>query len=84
MTFFTDFGQYKLEAKTKTSSGVEFTTNGSSTHESGAFAGSLETKYKWSEHGKWNSLLPLELLCHLCRKYLLAGMVWDGWRWLTS
>lgn len=49
---FADFGQYKLEAKTKTNSGVEFTTNGSSTHESGAFAGSLETKYKWSEHGK--------------------------------
>lgn len=54
------YGQYKLEAKTKTNSGVEFTTNGSSTHESGQFAGSLETKYKWAEHGvtfteKWNT-----------------------------
>jgi voltage-dependent anion channel protein 2 len=54
------FGQYKLEAKTKTSSGVEFTTTGSSAHESGAFAGSLETKYKWSDYGatfteKWNT-----------------------------
>lgn len=55
-----NYGQYKLEAKTKTSSGVEFTTNGASSHDSGAFTGSLETKYKWSDHGvtfteKWNT-----------------------------
>lgn len=55
-----NYGQYKLEAKTKTSSGVEFTTNGASSHDTGAFAGSLETKYKWADHGvtfteKWNT-----------------------------
>lgn len=50
--YFSDYGQYKVEAKTKTSSGVEFTSNGSSSHDSGAFTGSLETKYKWSDHGE--------------------------------
>jgi len=54
------YGQYKVEAKTKTASGVEFTTNGSSDHENGRFVGNLETKYNWKEHGltfneKWNT-----------------------------
>lgn len=55
-----NYGFYKVEAKTKTDSGVEFTSNGSSNHDSGKFNGSLETKYKCSEHGltfseKWNT-----------------------------
>lgn len=55
-----NYGFYKLEAKTKTDSGVEFTSNGSSNHDSGKFNGSLETKYKWGEYGltfseKWNT-----------------------------
>lgn len=55
-----NYGLYKLEAKTKSSSNVEFTTNCSSNHDSGKFAGSLETKYKWQDYGiqlseKWNT-----------------------------
>lgn len=55
-----NYGFYKVEAKTKTDCGVEFTSNGSSNHDSGKFNGSLETKYKWSEYGltfteKWNT-----------------------------
>jgi len=54
------YGQYKVEAKTKTASGVEFTTNGSSDHENGRFVGNLETKYNWKDYGvtfneKWNT-----------------------------
>jgi len=54
------YGQYKVEAKTKTDSGVEFTTTGSSDHDSGRFAGNLETKYKWKDYGltfneKWTT-----------------------------
>lgn len=55
-----NYGFYKVESKTKTDSGVEFTSNGSSNHDSGKFSGSLETKYKWGEYGltfseKWNT-----------------------------
>lgn len=54
------YGVYKAEVKTKTASGVEFTTNGSSDHENGRFVGNLETKYKWKDYGltfneKWNT-----------------------------
>lgn len=45
---------YKVEAKTKTSSGVELTTNSSSNHDTKKFTGSLETKYKWPDYGKSN------------------------------
>jgi Eukaryotic porin len=47
----TDYGLYKVEAKTKTSSGVEFTASGSSNHDTKNFLGNLETKYKWNEYG---------------------------------
>lgn len=55
-----NYGQYKVEAKTKTASGVEFTTNGSSDHANGQFVGNLETKYNWKDLGvtfneKWNT-----------------------------
>jgi len=55
-----NYGQFKIEAKTKTNNGVEFTANGNSSHDSGKVAGALETKYKWKEHGltvqeKWNT-----------------------------
>lgn len=55
-----NYGFYKIEAKTKTINGVEFTSNGSSNHDSSKFAGSLETKYKWKDYGltfleKWNT-----------------------------
>ena len=48
-----DYGFYKIEAKTKTANAVEFTSSGSSNHDSGKFAGSLETKYKWKDYGEY-------------------------------
>jgi len=55
-----NYGQYKVEAKTKTAAGVEFTTNGSSDHENGRFVGNVESKYNWKDYGltfneKWNT-----------------------------
>lgn len=54
------FGLWKLDVKSKTNSGVEFTTAGHSNQESGKVFGSLETKYKVKEYGltfseKWNT-----------------------------
>lgn len=54
------FGLIKLDCKTRTGSGVEFNTGGSSNQESGKVFGSLETKYKVKEYGltfseKWNT-----------------------------
>ena len=53
-------GLWKLELKTKTDSGVEFTTSGNSQQETGKVSGGLETKYKVKEYGltfseKWNT-----------------------------
>ncbi|KAJ7324412.1 hypothetical protein JRQ81_017432 [Phrynocephalus forsythii] len=54
------FGLVKLDVKTKSASGVEFATAGSSNTDTGKVHGSLETKYKWAEYGvtfteKWNT-----------------------------
>jgi len=54
------FSLLKLECKTKTASGVEFTTGGSSNTDTGKVSGNLETKYKMPEYGltiteKWNT-----------------------------
>jgi len=54
------FSLLKMELKTKTASGVEFTSGGSSNTDSGKVDGTLETKYKFSEYGttfteKWNT-----------------------------
>ncbi|XP_076368269.1 non-selective voltage-gated ion channel VDAC2-like [Tachypleus tridentatus] len=54
------FGIVKLECKTKTLSGVDFTVSGTSNSDSGKVNGSLETKYKLSDYGltlkeKWNT-----------------------------
>ncbi|NXO99862.1 VDAC3 protein, partial [Certhia brachydactyla] len=54
------FGMVKLELKTKSSSGVEFTATGSSNTDTGKASGSLETKYKVKDEGltftqKWNT-----------------------------
>ncbi|XP_055917954.1 voltage-dependent anion-selective channel isoform X2 [Eupeodes corollae] len=54
------FGLWKLDCKTKTSSGIEFNTSGHSNQDSGKVFGSLETKYKISDYGltlteKWNT-----------------------------
>ncbi|XP_060522336.1 voltage-dependent anion-selective channel-like [Cylas formicarius] len=54
------FGLIKLDCKTKSNSGVEFNTGGTSNQENGKVFGSLETKYKVKEYGltfseKWNT-----------------------------
>uniref|UniRef100_A0A4W4EYQ8 Non-selective voltage-gated ion channel VDAC2 n=1 Tax=Electrophorus electricus TaxID=8005 RepID=A0A4W4EYQ8_ELEEL len=54
------FGLVKLDVKTKSSSGVEFKTSGSSNTDTSKVVGSLETKYKRPEYGltfteKWNT-----------------------------
>lgn len=54
------FGLIKLDCKTKTGSGVEFNTGGTSNQESGKVFGSLETKYRVKDYGltfseKWNT-----------------------------
>lgn len=54
------FSLLKLECKTKTSTGIEFTTGGTSNVDTGKVLGSLETKYKIGEYGltfteRWNT-----------------------------
>jgi len=55
-----NYGQVKVECKTKTSNGIQFTTNGNANLETSKIAGSLESKYDWKEYGltvseKWNT-----------------------------
>lgn len=47
------FGLLKLDLKTKTSQGVEFSTGGVSNQETGKVFGTLETKYKLKEYGMY-------------------------------
>lgn len=54
------FGTCKLEVKTKTETGVEFTSGGTSDTAGGKITGNLETKYKVKEYGltfteSWNT-----------------------------
>uniref|UniRef100_A0A8C6HJE6 Non-selective voltage-gated ion channel VDAC2 n=1 Tax=Mus spicilegus TaxID=10103 RepID=A0A8C6HJE6_MUSSI len=54
------FGLVTLDVKTRSCSGVEFSTSGSSNTDTGKVSGTLETKYKWCEYGltfteKWNT-----------------------------
>jgi len=54
------FGLLKLEVKTKTDTGVEFTTGGSSVLDTGKVSGNLETKYQVKDLGmtlteKWTT-----------------------------
>lgn len=51
--YFTVFGGNKLEVKTKTGSGVEFTSKLDHNHDTGKVGGCLETKYKWKDYGKF-------------------------------
>ncbi|CAG2113275.1 unnamed protein product [Medioppia subpectinata] len=55
-----DFGLIKLDVKTKTPAGVEFTVNGTSNNDTGRVNASLETKYYFRDWGftlkeKWNT-----------------------------
>ncbi|CAD7079173.1 unnamed protein product [Hermetia illucens] len=54
------FGLWKLDCKTKTQSGIEFSTSGHSNQDTGKVFGNLETKYKVKDYGltfteKWNT-----------------------------
>jgi len=54
------FSLVKLDVKTKTASGVEFSSGGSSNVDNGKVSGSLETKYKCADYGmtfteKWTT-----------------------------
>ncbi|XP_016410907.1 voltage-dependent anion-selective channel protein 1 [Sinocyclocheilus rhinocerous] len=54
------FGLIKLDLKTRSENGLEFKSSGSANTETSKVAGTLETKYKWAEHGltfteKWNT-----------------------------
>lgn len=53
-------GVFKLDLKTKTPSGIEFSSGGSHSTDTGKVSGNLETKYKKPEYGmtfteKWNT-----------------------------
>ena len=78
------FSLLKLNVKTKTPSGVEFETGGSSNTESGKVAGSLETKYKCSDYGltlteKWSTDNQLATTVELADKPLAgAKLVFDS------
>lgn len=55
-----NFGQYRVDVKTKTNAGVELTTSGLHNVDSGLLAGCLELKYLWTDYGltlsdKWTS-----------------------------
>jgi len=63
--YVTDYGFYKLEVKTKTSTDIEFKTNVSSNHDSGKFMGTLETKFEWKDYGKWSCKFCV--VCHILR-----------------
>lgn len=76
------FGLIKLDCKTKTATGVEFNTGGTSNQESGKIFGSLETKYKVKDYGvtfseKWttNNTLGTEISV---QDQLLQGLKLTG------
>jgi len=54
-----------VEAKTKSSSGIDFTVNCSSNHDTKKFLGSLETKYKWSDYGELMLVAQPIVVLHL-------------------
>jgi len=72
------FGLLKLEVKTKTNTGVEFTSGGSSSMDSGKVSGNLETKYKVKDLGltlteKWTTDNTLNTTLDVVDK-LLPGL----------
>lgn len=78
------FSVMKLEVKTKSASGVEFTSGGCSNTDSGKVCGSLETKYKCKEHGltfteKWSTDNQLATTVELADKPLKGGkLIFDS------
>lgn len=54
------YGSIKLDAKTKSESGVEFKSSGSSNNDTGKVSGNIETKYNYTDYGitfseKWTT-----------------------------
>ena len=78
------FSLLKLDVKTKTATGVEFNSGGSSNTDSGKVGGSLETKYKCKEYGltfteKWSTDNQLATTVELADKPLAgAKLVFDS------
>jgi len=69
------FSLLKLDVKTKTATGVELNSGGSSNTDSGKVAGSLETKYKCADYGmtfteKWSTDNQLATTIELADKPL--------------
>jgi hypothetical protein len=73
-----------LDVKTKTATGVEFNSGGSSNTDSGKVTGSLETKYKCADYGmtfteKWSTDNSLATTIELADKPLKgAKLVFDS------
>ena len=81
---FLNFSLLKLDVKTKTATGVEFNSGGSSNTDSGKVTGSLETKYKCADYGmtfteKWSTDNSLATTIELADKPLKgAKLVFDS------
>lgn len=56
------FGLCKLDVKTKTTSGVEFSIGGVSNQDTGKVFGSLDTKYKLKDYGELLEILKITCL----------------------
>ena len=84
------FGLLKLEVKTKTNTGVEFTTGGNSNLETGKVAGNLETKYQVKDLGmtlteKWTTDNSLNTTVDVVDKVKTGTSSWlRGRIYLTS
>merc|ERR1712008_656990 len=78
------FSILKLDFKTKTATGVEFNSGGSSNTDSGKVTSSLETKYKCADYGmtfteKWSTDNSLATTIELADKPLKgAKLVFDS------
>lgn len=74
-----NYGEYRVEAKTKSESGVKFTATGSSSHDTKNFVGSLESKYKCKDYGllftnTWNTDNTLESEVTFKNKKFVKGL----------
>lgn len=67
LCFFLDPGTVKFEAKTKTESGIKFTTNGQANMESGKALGGTELNLAWPDYGEHNLRFEIDRL------------IWKSW-----
>ncbi|EPY73799.1 voltage-dependent anion channel 2 isoform 1-like protein [Camelus ferus] len=78
------FGLVKLGVKTKSCSGVEFSTSGSSNTDTAKVTATLETKYKWCEYGltfteKWDTDDTLGTEITIEAQICQAVFGYEGW-----